>query len=363
MGHSVEYLKHLGKRVISVVVIWNVVMVCLVCSLIVGGIVLAGVAMASVSGDVDSSMYDRMYGSGSNQLLSIPVNGVIVGTDSGGGIFSSLDGQTAGYSIKDELYRAAADDSIKGVILEIDSPGGTIFGSRAIADGVKYYKEQTGRPVYSHVSGTGASGAYWAAVSTDKIYVDYGSDVGSIGVILGPFEYYNTPIAADGGLFGGGVVTQNGIETVTLTAGKSKDVGNPYRRLTQDEISLLQSQVNNEYDDFVKYVVEHRRIGESEIRNKIGAMVYGPKTAQELKLSDGTLNRQDAYEKLAEAAKIKDDYSVVREHAELGFVGSLLSALSHKPQTTAASQEVDLCTLTNTSLAYHGDVTSWCKNN
>lgn len=353
-----EYLKSLAKRVITIIVTWNVVMLCFICTIVVLGIVFGAMALA---GEEATTSYTTVYGDGDNQLLSLRVQGVIVGTDSAApSFFSSLDYQTAGYTIKDQLYAAAADDSIKGVILEIDSPGGTIYGARAIADGVKYYKETTKKPVYAHISGTGASGAYWAAASADKIIVDYGSDVGSIGVIMGPFQYYNKVLSEDGGLLGGGVITEGGIESVTFTAGTSKDAGNPYRRLTPQEVSSLQKTVNNEYDNFVAYISERRGIPDATLRNQIGALTYDPKTAAELKLVDRIANRQDAYDLLAEAAKIKDNYAVIQEEHLPGFVESLLGAVTRKPQPQA--QKVDLCTLTRSNLVYHGDVTGWCTH-
>lgn len=358
---GVDYLKFLAKRVINIVVTWNVVMICAFFSF-AGFIVFIVVLFAGIMGadPAAESGYTPVYGNGSNQLLSIQVSGVITGTaPASPGIFGALDDQTAGYTVKDQLYRAADDDLIKGVILEIDSPGGTIYGAHAIADGVEYYRKQTNRPVYAHISGTGASGAYWAAVSTDKILVDYGSDVGSIGVIMGPFQYYNTPLSQDGGLLGGGVMTQNGIETVYLTAGKSKDVGNPYRRLSTEETAALQRQVTNEYDDFVSYVSQRRGIPPETIRDQIGAMTYDQKTAKQLKLSDETKNRQDAYDELAKAAKVSDDYTVVQEMPVFGFVESVLMAVGSKQQPQAKS--VNLCSLSKASLAYHGDVTGWCQ--
>ena len=357
-----SFVIELLKRAARVVVTWNVVMACLFGTLLVFG--LFGALLFSGSGESESSMsYEYIYGKGRNEFLSIPITGVIVGSNNGdslSGLFSDSS-QTYGYDIKQQLYDAVDDPAIQGVILEIDSPGGTIYGAHAIADGVKYYREQTKKPVFAHVEGSGASGAYWAAVSTDKIYADYGSDTGSIGVIMGPFEYYDKVTEINGGLLGGGVVTQNGIESVTLTAGKSKDIGNPYRKLTDAEIASLQQTVNNEYDGFVQYVSQRRNIPDATIRDQIGAMVYDSKTAKELKLVDEVGSRQDAYDALAKAAKVeKGDYTIIRQYTDPGFVGSLLGAIKRGGQPKA-QETVDLCKLTRSSLAYHGDVTSWCS--
>lgn len=352
------YARFLIKRVITIIVTWNVVVICLLAS---GFVLLAFVgAMAATSGAEQPGGYAPIYGNGARQLVSIRIDGVITGTDAGGpSIFSQVSGQTAGYAVKDQLYAAADDELIEGIILEINSPGGTIYGAHAIADGVAYYKAKTKNPVYAHISGIGASGAYWAAASADKVIVDYGSDVGSIGVIMGPFQYYDKVLAEDSGLLGGGVVTQNGIENVTLTAGKYKDLGNPYRRMAAEEIALLQKMVNSEYDTFVQYVAKQRKIAEPDIRDRIGAMIYDGKTARELKLVDAIGSRQDAYDQLATAANIKDDYYVGQEQYLPGFVESLLGSISRRQEPRA--QSVDLCGLSSTKLAYHGDVTSWCK--
>lgn len=338
---------------------WNVVLI-----LLFGGFVsLAIVAMVGGGDNASqlSSGYKYVFGNGAKQLLSIRIDGTIVGTEADGGGFLTGSDQTSGYDVKKKLYTAAEDPSIYGVVLEISSPGGTIYGAHAIADGVKYYKQKTNQPVYTYVEGLAASGGYWAAASTDKIFADYGSDVGSIGIIMGPFEYYDKPIAQDGGLLSGGIVTENGIQSTYITAGKSKDLGNPYRKMTDDELKVMQQGVNNEYDNFVSYVSERRDIPGDTIRNQLGALTYDNKTAQSNKLIDGTASREGTYDRLATAAGIHDDYAVVREESSVSFVKTLLGAITRQPAKQAA--EVDTCSLTRNVLAYHGDVTALCSKN
>lgn len=347
------------KRALSIIVTWNVLVACAVTTVILLGVIGAAFALGQSDTTKD---YSYIYGKGTNEFLSVKISGVIVGSNDSKDSFSGLLGdhsQTYGYDVKDQLYAAADDDLIQGVILEIDSPGGTIYGAHAIADGVKYYRDKTHKPVYAHIEGTGASGAYWAAASADKIFADYGSATGSIGVIMGPFEYYDKVLGTDGGLLGGGVVTQNGIQSIYLTAGTGKDIGNPYRKLTDAEIAALQKTVNNEYDGFVSFVSSRRNIPEPTIRGQIGAMIYDPKSAQELTLIDTIGSRQDAYDALANVAKHKDDYTIIRKQSSPGFVGSLIGAMAGKPEAKASS--VNLCQLTQSSLAYHGDISSWCS--
>ncbi len=353
------YLIGLFKRIVTIIVTWNVLVACFIGTMLFFGIVLVGATVGSQAGNSDTVR--TIYGNGSNGLLSIKISGMIMGSNDSGDVFSSLlgDSITYGYDIKEQLRKAAEDSTVSGVILEIDSPGGTIYGSRAIADGIAHYKNTAKKPVYAHIQGSGASGAYWAAASADVIYADYGSIIGSIGVVMGPFQYYNTPLAEDGGLLGGGVVTQNGIESVTITAGTSKDLGNPYRRLTESEVQLLQQSINNEYDEFVRYISTQRDIPENEVRDNIGALIYDPKLALKRKLINAIGSRDDAYQALAKAAEIADDFQVIREESPANSLQTLLGAFTpaKQPQTTTPS----LCNLSRSVLAYHGDVTRFCK--
>lgn len=348
------------KRIITIVVSWNVIIVCATVTFFAGltFFFLMLIAAGSAETTSQNSDYRHVYGSGGHKLLSIKVDGLIVGseTEAGGGIFSA--GYVSGYDVKKKLIQAAEDKDIHGVVLEVNSPGGTIYGSRAIADGVAFYREKTDNPVYSHIQGSGASGGYWIAASADKVTADFGSDVGSIGVIMGPFQYYNKVMAEDGGLLSGGIVTQNGIENTYITAGTSKDVGNPYRKLTEAEVTSLQKSINNEYDNFVRYVSEQRNIPEETIRTKIGAMIYDNKTALELKLIDQSASREDVYHELAEKVGIEDDFQVVREYSMPGFLRALAGAITNNQPKQAA---FDACSLTRTKLAYHGNVASLCS--
>lgn len=358
------FIKSLVQLWARITVGFNAVLLCMLALGIVASIIAAMFYAASTAGIQGSS--DYIYGNtdSTNTFLSVKVTGTIVGDSDDTGAIAADEQYTSGYDVKQELYDAAKDDSINGVILEINSPGGTIYGAHAIADGVAYYKKKTHHPVIAYIQGSGTSGAYWAAVSTDKIVADYGSDVGSVGVIQGPFEYYDTPVSD------GNVVTQNGIQTVTITAGTSKDVGNPYRKLTAAETAVLQQSVNNDYAMFVKYVSERRGIPEDTIRTKIGAMPYDTTTALSYKLIDQTGGKQDAYDLLAKEAHVSlDDYQVIRDtyYTDGTINGSWVSGImshvqgrqAHNKNTAKAS--VDACALTRTNLAFYGDVTTFCK--
>lgn len=324
---------------------WIVILLILITlSLCCGLTALSIYALSTISGDSSFSVdanpsYETVSGSESSQdkILAISIKGPIL--NEGAADSSSLFATSSyvyGYTIKQQLQDAASDKSIKAVMLEIDSPGGTITGSKAISDGVAYYKEQTNNPVYAHIMGTGASGGYWSAASADKIYSDYSSLVGSIGVIFGPFKYYKNVTSELSGLEA--ITTTGGIETYYITAGGNKDFGNPYRKMSSEEEKNLQDDTDSAYDMFVKHVSTARNISENKIRNEIQAMPYGEEQALKLGLIDAIGAKNDAYADLASNAGLGDDYKVITVKSDTDFwsllmSGKLLSNNSAKAET------------------------------
>jgi len=280
-----------------------------------------------------------------NKILLLKINGTILDTrDDIPSVFTA--GYIFGYEIKDSLYQAAADDDIKGIIIEINSGGGTVLGSRAIVDGINYYKEVTGKPVYGYIRGFAASGAYMVASACDYLVADYGSLTGSIGVIFGtPFKYYNS-VTSEGSSSGDYVVTEKGIQTFYISSGEYKDIGNPYRLMTQEELESLQSNIDTEYDLFVDLVSLNRGISEYIIKNDIKALIYGNTQALDLDLIDA----EATYEEVIDSIKTKigiSEYQIVTIEVD-DLWSMLLSSLA--PNTDIKSSP-----LQNRILLLYGD--------
>ncbi|GIW59811.1 MAG: endopeptidase IV [Patescibacteria group bacterium] len=334
------------------------------------------ILLAIVGASVDSSQTDAgdtfrtsfVYGTenAADKILQVPINGIILGDSSDGMDFASIlyGGITYGYDVKDYLRWAAKQDEIKGVVLMINSPGGTIVGSQAVADAVAEYREVTRKPVYAHIAGLGASGAYWSAVSTDKIYADYGSVTGSIGVIMGSILYYDNPTAY-GDSFGASVDTENGIKEYSLSAGKGKDFGNPFRPPSEEELRIYQSSLENEYSRFVEYVAERRGIDAQIIRDQIGAHVYDNMTAESLKLIDGSQMKEKSYEVIAESAGIENAYQVVGLEGPGFFEKLFAMPMEIVRERRVEGTREDMLKKSSfcapkTILAYHGDLQASC---
>ncbi|OUD13840.1 S49 family peptidase [Thioflexithrix psekupsensis] len=302
-----------------------------------------------------------------NYLLQINIDGVILGiVPEGLPTAPGLMGfsVTYGYAVREQLVKAAEQDEIKGVLLRLQTPGGTIFGSRAIFDGIKYYQEKTNKPVFAYVEGLSASGGMMAMVGADKIYADHGSMVGSIGVLGPSLFYFNKPTAFDGGLLAGGIVTEGGIEQTLVSAGRYKDLGNPFRRITAEELAHLQASIDEEYNYFVEHVAVARDILPDVLRNELGAQILGNAQAEQYHLIDGTLSYHDTLDQLAQQVGLeKSDYRVVTPHTEpVGLLGQLLRIKSmFSTHTTPQQVTQHLCDMVQLPLAYYGDPRGLCR--
>lgn len=295
-------------------------------------------------------------------LLVVPVHGVITGgtTFGGGGLFALEE--APGYAIKRQLALAARDSSIRGILLDMNTPGGTVFGAKAIADGVQDYQEQTGRPVVAFVSGVSASGGMYAMAPAQRILADAGTLVGSIGVIAGPFATYRGVTGTEGGILGGGVQTRGGIDYTVFSQGQGKDFGSPYRPFTAKEKRLFNRQLADAYAGFVTHVARSRNIATNVVRNRIGAYIYGPTDAQALGLIDAGATRQEAEAELAERAKVRRGEYQIRQARQSSGGGGLFARARDEALGGAAAARERECPLMGVGvLAYWGDATSLCR--
>lgn len=327
-------------------------LVCGMCGIV--PIVLLNMTDSTGTASVNTGEYQFVRGKeeSKNELLAIYIDQPILTSSQeyADDVLSSLlVGQYVfGYEIKDELMKAATKETVKGVVFFINSPGGTIVGARAIADGVSYYREMTGKPVYAYVEDMAASGAYWAAASADKIYAEKGSLTGSIGVIFGPFEYYDKLVTL------GGVGTANGISINYITGGKYKDLGNPTRKITTEELAILQKGIDSEYKGFTEYVSQRRSIPVDTITNDIKALVYGAEEARSYGLVDEIGNREDVLKALSTAAGVGDDYKLVKIGTQTSLFGSLFAKLT-APNYSASDAPARQCVLCGRPLYFYGN--------
>lgn len=170
-------------------------------------------------------------------------------------------------------------DRVKGILLYIDSPGGAPTDSDTIYKNLLSYKEKYSVPVFAFVDGMCASGGFYIACASNKIYASPMSIIGSVGSLMGPFVNFSKAL------------DKWGIGSITLTQGKDKDIMNPLRPWTKDEDQTLKEINEYIYQRFVSTVSYSRNINKDKIINEYGAHVFSCQKAKEI----GYIDVADAY--------------------------------------------------------------------
>ncbi len=197
-----------------------------------------------------------------------------------------------------QLKKFADDDSIKAIILHVNSPGGGVSASEEIYREVKRIRDAKKKRIVSSIETVGASGAYYVASASDKIYADKGSIVGSIGVIAQWVNYAE-------------LLQWAKLKSITLKAGEFKDTGNPAREMTPVERDYLQGLINDMHTQFIQAVAEGRKAKESDIRLIANGKVWTGEQAYSMKLVDQLADFEDAVKDTAKAVGIKGEPSLV----------------------------------------------------
>ncbi len=162
-----------------------------------------------------------------------------------------------------------SDSNNKAILLYVDSPGGTVYESEELYLKLLEYKEVTGRPVWGYMAHYAASGGYLISMACDRIYANANTTTGSIGVIMSGFDMT-------------GLYEKLGIRYVSITSGEYKDSS----QLTEEQIAIYQTQVDEFYSKFVDIVSEGRGMTEERVRELADGRTYTANQALENGLID-----------------------------------------------------------------------------
>ena len=228
-----------------------------------------------------------------DRVAVINIEGTIVcGADSKETLFNQANGVTSG-SIMKQIREAAADDSVKALVLRIDSGGGSATAAEEVGRELLRFKEQTKKPIVATMGNTGASAAYWiAACASDKIYANATTLTGSIGVYM---PYMNTEE----------LFKKIGITSDKIKSGPYKDILTNDRPMTPEEKQILQNIVDEIYDQFVYTVSAGRRMETSKVRAIADGRIYTGRQAKNIGLVDELGDYYDALAAAGTLAKIK----------------------------------------------------------
>src|SRR5919108_5002141 len=241
----------------------------------------------------------------------VAVSGVKIGVVEIEGVIS---GDLAERTVR-QLRKYADDPSIKAIVLRIDSPGGGVASSQEISEEVKHIRTG-GKLVVASLGSVAASGGYYVACVTDRIFANAGTLTGSIGVIV---QLANAEE----------LLRKVGVEPTVITSGPFKDSGNPTRPLRPEERQVFQALVDDVYQQFIEAVAQGRNLPLDEVRQAADGRIYPGRQARDLRLIDDLGSLHDAVMYAASAVGTVGKPKLVQEGKErLWWLRFLFESLS-----------------------------------
>src|ERR1700689_4092360 len=198
-----------------------------------------------------------------------------------------------------QLKKFGDDSSIKAIIIHVNSPGGGVAASEEIYREVKRLRSEKKKRVVVSIETVGASGAYYVASASDKIFADQGSIVGSIGVIAEWMNY-------------GDLLKWAKLKNVVLKTGEFKDTGNPARDLTPNEQAYMQSLIDDMFGQFIQAVADGRGMKFDDVKAIANGKVWSGKEALSMKLIDDVGDFEAVVKDTAKSVGITGEPTLVR---------------------------------------------------
>jgi signal peptide peptidase SppA len=188
-------------------------------------------------------------------------------------------GSTSTQQFTSALRQVLADDTVGQILIDIDSPGGSVYGVAELASEI--VKARAQKPVVAVANSLSASAAYWIGCSASEFFVTPGGEVGSIGVWQAHFDYSKA-------------LEEEGVKTTLVSAGKFKVEGNPYVPLDPEAQAFMQSRVDDYYNAFIHAVAVGRGVSVDDVRNGMGeGRVLGADAALAQRMVDGIASFDD----------------------------------------------------------------------
>ncbi|RMG95963.1 MAG: signal peptide peptidase SppA [Chloroflexi bacterium] len=236
---------------------------------------------------------------------------------------SAAAGAVSGVVISD-LKKAAADPTVKAIVLRVDSPGGTVTGSAQIYEAILEME----KPVVVSMASVAASGGYYVSAPADYIFARPDTVTGSIGVIL---TIYNAKE----------LLNELGVDVISITSGPNKALGSFWEEMTPEQQQILEDFVQESYDEFVRVVAEGRNMSEEEVRELADGRIYTGRQALENGLVDELGNLEDAIQKAAELGGITGEPRIV-EYEHLPSFTEFLTGFSSRLNRSEADAALEV---------------------
>lgn len=271
----------------------------------------------SLSGGGSSPPVTSSGGFG-DAVAIVRVEGVIAAGDES----DIAAGAISGIVIAD-LKAAAADPSVKAIVLRVDSPGGGVTGAAQIYEALL----EVDKPIVVSMAGTAASGGYYVSAPADYIFARPDTLTGSIGVIS---TFINAEEFLD----------ELGVEATVIASGDNKDFGSFFNELSPEQEEIWRSITDELFDEFVRVIVEGRNMSEAAVRELADGRVYSGRQAVENGLADELGDLDEAIQKAADLGGISGDPRIVEYERVPTFQELLLgfSATLNRSQSDEINQ-------------------------
>ena len=244
-----------------------------------------------------SSKYYERSGKGSEKVAVVDLNFTIISSE----------------PIVKQFKDFGEDESVKAIILRVNTPGGGVAASQEMYEAIKKVRD-SGKPVIVSISSLGASGGYYAACGGSIIVADPGSLVGSIGVIISLTNFKD-------------LAEKLGVSQTVFKSGELKDAGNPLRELNEKDREYFQSIVDDSYDQFLEVVSRERKMDKEKLKEYATGRVFTGRQAKEIGLIDSLGTFDDAIMMAARMAGIEGEPAIVRKKERITFFEMLIESI------------------------------------
>lgn len=250
-------------------------------------------------------------GSASKKIVKLSVDGTIMNTGESG-----LLATGTGYNHQAFLKQLATieeDPTVKGILLEVNSPGGGVYESAEIARQFDEIKSKRKIPMYVAMENTAASGGYYISAGADKIFATPETVTGSIGVIMSNMNVT-------------GLMEKLGIKDTTVKSGALKDMGSATHEPTEEEKQVLQAYIDSSYNRFVDVVAKGRKMDKEKVKKIADGRIYDGTQAKENGLVDALGYPDEALAALKKDKKLGDAEVIEYVTNSTGFMSSVFGS-------------------------------------
>lgn len=257
-------------------------------------------AIAIAAGTSDSWRPHGVNEKGNGYVAVIRIDGPIYGGPDTEALFSN-GGNVTSEQLMKEFKMARQDPQAKAILVRINSPGGSTGATQEISEEMDKIRS-SGKPIIISMGDMCASAGYWLASKGNYIFATPATITGSIGVYM---DYSNIE----------GLMDKLGVKNEKIKSGAHKDILSMYRPMTEEERVMVQSMVDDIYNQFVQTVADGRKMDEAKVRSIADGRILTGKQAQDLGLVDAMGNYYDALNYAASSGGIEGENIPVKSYS------------------------------------------------